>query len=90
MGLGDETNHEPPSALKVEWDDEYDLDPYKEKNPLKHAKEPLATHTQMIDKVVIVLLCSQLMDGQLNNVMDVVERGHISQVRRPIDYGTSL
>jgi hypothetical protein len=55
LGLGDETNHEPRSGLKMEWDDEYD--PYKEKNPLKHAKKSLATHTQMIDKVVIVLLC---------------------------------
>jgi len=52
----------------VEWDDEYDLDPYKEKNPLKHVEKPLATHTQMIDKVVIVLLCSQLMDGQLKTM----------------------
>ncbi len=90
MGLGDKTNHEPPSTLKVEWYDEYDLDPHKEKNPFKHVEEPLATHTQMNDKVVIILLCSQLMDGQLNNAMDVVERRHISQVRRPIDYGTSL
>jgi hypothetical protein len=55
LGLGDEINHEPQSGLKMEWDDEYD--PYKEKNPLEHAKKSLATHTQMIDKVVIVLLC---------------------------------
>jgi hypothetical protein len=25
-----------------------------------------------------------------NNAMDVVERRHISQVRRPIDYGASF
>jgi hypothetical protein len=60
----------------VEWDDEYDLDPYKE-NPFKHAKEPLATHTQMINKVVIVLLRSQLIDEhvQLNNVMVLWKEG---------------
>ncbi len=90
MGLGDETSHEPPSASKVEWDDEYELDPYKEKNPFKHAEEPLATHTQMVNKVVIVLLCSQLMDEQLNNAMGAVERRHIFKVKRPIDYGASF